>query len=69
MMDHDFSAIKPVENLPGIAGLTPAGQQDRKRRPNLPRRDPQPQETPPGEAAEEQTPQNSDDPHTIDYRA
>ncbi|MBM4026699.1 MAG: hypothetical protein FJ280_15045 [Planctomycetes bacterium] len=70
MMDNDFNAIKPVENLHGVAGLTPAGpRHERKRRQSPPRHGPQSRETAADQAAEEQPPEGRDDPHTIDYCA
>jgi hypothetical protein len=66
MTDNDFNAIKAVENLQNVAGLTPTGQrQERKRRQNPPRRAPRPDETPPDEA----TLERDSDSHRIDYRA
>lgn len=51
MTDNDFDAIKAVENLQNVAGLTPTGQrQERKRRQNPPRRDQEPGGTPPDKA-------------------
>jgi hypothetical protein len=70
MVDNDFTPIRPVENLPNIVGLTPTRQrQERKRRPNTPGRNQRPDKTAPERAQEEQTPEQDDDPHTIDYRA
>jgi hypothetical protein len=70
MMDNDFNAIKPVENLQNVTGLTPTGQrQERKRRPNPPRRGQGPDGTPPDEAAEKEASDRDRDSHTIDYCA
>jgi hypothetical protein len=66
MTDNDFNAIPAVENLQNVAGLTPTGQrQERKRRQGPPRRDQEPGRTPPDKAAAER----DDDSHRIDYRA
>ncbi len=79
MTDSDFNTIQAVENLQNVAGLTPTGQrQERKRRQNPPRRDqegtpnaksgvgdPQSGETPPDKAATE----HDSDSHRIDYCA
>ena len=66
MTDNDFNTIKAVENLPTVAGLTPTGQrQERKRRPTPPRRDQDSGETPPDKAATER----DTDSHKIDYCA
>jgi hypothetical protein len=70
MANSDFNTIKPVENLPNVAGLTPTGQKkEQKRRQNPPRQGQEPQETPPDAAEEEQTPGGDRDSHTIDYCA
>ena len=70
MTDNDFSAIKPVENLPNVTGLTPAGpRQERRRRQNRPRRGPRPEGAPPEEAAPELALEHDSEPHTIDYCA
>ena len=66
MTDNDFNTIKAVENLQNVAGLTPTGQrQERKRRPNSPRRDQESREAPPDKA----TAECDSDLHRIDYRA
>ena len=66
MTDNDFNAIPAVENLQNVAGLTPTGQrQERKRRQGSPRRDQESGRTPPdGTTAE-----RDGDSHRIDYRA
>ncbi len=70
MTENDFSTIKPVENLPNVAGLTPTGQrQERKRRPNAPRPSQKPDAKSVDEAAEQETPERDQDVHMIDYRA
>ena len=70
MANSDFNTIKPVENLQNVAGLTPTGQQqERKRRQNPTRRGQEPREMPPDKAKEEQTPGQDRDSHTIDYCA
>jgi len=69
MADNDFSTIKPVENLQNVAGLTPTGQrQERKRRQNPLRSGREPGGKP-DKAEQEETPERDDDSHTIDYRA
>jgi len=66
MTDNDFQAIKAVENLQNVAGLTPTGhKQERKRRQAPPRRDQGSGATPPDQAAAER----DSDAHRIDYRA
>lgn len=79
MTDNEFNTIPAVENLQNVAGLTPTGQrQERKRRQNPPRRDqegalnakscvgdPEPGGTPPDKAAAE----HDSDAHRIDYCA
>jgi hypothetical protein len=70
MANSDFNTIQPVENLQNVAGLTPTGQQqERKRRQNPLRRGREPQETPPDKAKDEQTPGHDSDSHRIDYCA
>jgi hypothetical protein len=70
MAADDFNAIKPVENLPNVTGLTPAGQrQGRKRRQNPPRRGRESVETRPDDAADGQTSKGDGDAHVIDYCA
>ena len=70
MADSDFNTIKPVENLHNVAGLTPAGQhQERKRRQNPPRQGQTPQEDQADETQNQQTPGHDEDSHTIDYCA
>jgi hypothetical protein len=70
MTDNDFSAIKPVENLPSVAPLTAAGQrQERRRRQNPSRRGAPPDAAPPEEAAPEQASEQDRESHTIDYCA
>jgi hypothetical protein len=70
MANSDFNTIKPVENLQNVAGLTPTGQrQERKRRQNPPRRGQERQGMPPDKAQEEQAPGRDSDSHTIDYCA
>ncbi len=65
MTDNDFNTIKAVENLQNVAGLTPTGQkQERKRRATPPRRDREPGQTPDQTAVERDS-----DAHRIDYRA
>ncbi len=66
MTNDDFNTIQAVENLQNVAGLTPTGQrQERKRRQGPPRRDQEPARTPPEKAAAER----DGDSHRIDYRA
>ena len=66
MTDNDFNTIKAVENLQNVTGPTPTGQrQERKRRQNPPRRDPEPGEAPPDKAVTER----DSDSHKIDYCA
>jgi hypothetical protein len=66
MTDNEFPTIQAVENLQNVAGLTPTGQrQERKRRQNPPRRDPKPEEAPPDQTAAER----DSDAHRIDYCA
>jgi hypothetical protein len=70
MADNDFNIITPVENLQNVPSLTPTGErQERKRRQNPPRKGQGPEETPPKEATEGQTPGRGDDAHQIDYCA
>jgi hypothetical protein len=70
MTNNDFNPVSPVENLPNVARLTPTGQhQERKRRQNPPRRDPETQAAPPDKTEQEQTPEREGDAHVIDYRA
>jgi len=70
MMENDFNTIKPVENLQNVAGLTPAGQQqERKRRPHPPRPHQKPEAAPPAEAAGQETSEQDTDAHLLDYRA
>ena len=70
MSDNEFSAIKPVENLPNVAPLTPAGpRQERRRRQTPARRGPQPDGTRPDEAAPEPPPEQDGPSHRIDYCA
>jgi len=71
MTDNEFNTIQAVENLQNVAGLTPTGQrQERKRRQNPPRRDQEPGETPPDKAAADKAAEERDgDSHKIDYRA
>jgi hypothetical protein len=66
MTDSEFPTIPPVENLQNVASLTPTGRrQERKRRQNPPRRDPEPGEAPPDKTAA----QRESDSHRIDYCA
>ncbi len=66
MTHDDFNAIQAVENLQNVASLTPTGQrQERKRRQNPPRRDPEREGTPPEKDATE----HESDSHKIDYCA
>ncbi len=70
MTDNDFNTIKPVENLQNVAGLTPTGQrQERKRRSNAPRPSPRSDARSPDEAAEQEASEHDKDSHRIDYRA
>jgi hypothetical protein len=70
MMDNEFNPIKPVESLPNVAGVTPAGQRrEQKRRQNPARPGREPQGTPPEAAAEKEPTDRADDSHTIDYCA
>ncbi len=70
MVDNDFNAIRPVENLPNVAHLAPTGQpQERKRRQNPPRRDQGARAAAPDKTEEEQVQERADESHTIDYRA
>ena len=66
MTDNEFPTIQAVENLQNVAGLTPTGQrQERKRRQNPPHRDPEPGAAPPDKDAVE----HESDSHRIDYCA
>ncbi len=66
MNDNDFNTIQAVENLQNVAGLTPAGQrQERKRRQNPSHRDQGPTEAPSDKAAAERDGES----HRIDYCA
>ncbi len=70
MTENDFNTIKPVENLQGVAGLTPAGQQQERKRRSPPRRPRQkPEAMPPAEAAEQEASEQDTDAHLLDYRA
>lgn len=70
MMDHEISAIKPVESLPNVAGVTPTGsRQGQKRRQNPARPGREPEGTRPDQTAEEKPADRADDAHTIDYCA
>jgi hypothetical protein len=75
MADNDFNTIKPVDSLHNIAGLTPAGRREqRKRRHNLhPEAEEEPEQEP-GDSVDERSDmdkltRDDDDPHSIDYRA
>ncbi|MCL5282331.1 MAG: hypothetical protein M1376_20790 [Planctomycetes bacterium] len=66
MNDSEFNTIQAVENLQNVAGLTPMGQrQERKRRQNPPRQDQGPAEAPADKAATER----ENDSQRIDYCA
>ncbi len=66
MTDNDFNTIKAVENLQNVAGLTPTGQgQERKRRQNPPHRDREAGGKPPEKPAVER----DNGSHRIDYCA
>lgn len=70
MTENDFNTIKPVENLQNVAGLTPTGQrQERKRRSNSPRPSQKSDARPEDEATEQETSEQDKDSHMIDYRA
>jgi len=70
MIDNDFNAIKPVENLQNVASLTPTGpRQEGKRRQNPARRGRESNGMTPDEAAEKEASDHDGDAHTIDYRA
>jgi hypothetical protein len=75
MADNDYNAIKPVNSLQNVTGLSPVKQrQERRRRQNL---HSQHEEQPEEESAESPESQNPDeevagddnDQHFIDYRA
>ncbi len=66
MNDSEFNTIPAVENLQNVAGLTPTGQrQERKRRQNPPRGGQGADGTPPDKDATER----ESDAHRIDYCA
>jgi hypothetical protein len=66
MTDSEFQAIPAVENLQNVAGLTPTGpRQERKRRQSPPRRDPERGGAPPDKDVAEP----DSDSHKIDYCA
>jgi hypothetical protein len=70
MTENDFNTIKPVENLHNVAALTPAGQQqERKRRPQPPRPRRKPEAMPPVEATEQEASERGSEAHLLDYRA
>lgn len=70
MMENDFQTIKPVENLQNVAALTPAGQQQaRKRRSPSPRPGQKPGSAAPATAAEQEASEQGTDVHLLDYRA
>ena len=69
MMDNDYSAIPPVENLQNVAALTPTGQRpDQRRRPGAGRRDRKSAEAAPSPGADGPT-ERRDDTHAVDYCA
>ncbi len=70
MTENDFNTVKPVENLQNVAGLTPTGQrQERKRRPHAPRLNRRSDARSADEAAEQEASDRDRDAHMIDYRA
>ena len=70
MTENDFNTIKPVENLQNVAGLTPTGQrQERKRRPTPPRPNQRSDSKSADEAAEQEASEREKEIHMIDYRA
>lgn len=79
MTDSDYNAIRPVESLQTIQGLTSIQRrQERKRRQNAESEshhesEPEPEAEAEAEAEETEEPQanrpNDDDPHSIDYCA
>jgi hypothetical protein len=73
MTDSDYSAIRPVEGLQTIQGLTPIQrQEERKRRQDAKSEShSEPETETETEEAEEPkaNPPNQDDPHSIDYCA
>jgi hypothetical protein len=75
MADNDYNAIKPVDSLHNVTGLSPVKQRhERKRRQNL---DLQHEKQTEGESAEspdsqslnEEVAGDDNDQHFIDYRA
>jgi hypothetical protein len=70
MTDSDFTFIQPVENLHSVQSLTPAKQQEeRKRRQKPPSPQSKPGETPLNETPQAQNPDRNSDQHKIDYCA
>ena len=70
MTDSDFNYIKPVENLHSVQSLTPARQnEERKRRQKPPGQQEQPGDQPTNETPQEPTPDQNTDLHKIDYCA
>jgi hypothetical protein len=70
MATNDLNPIRPVENLPNVAGLTPTGQQqERKRRQNPRRQEQAAQAASPDRTEDEPKREHDGDAHVIDYQA
>jgi len=72
MADNNYTAIKPIQGLQNIGGLTPVEQRkERKRR--QPRSEDEEQQEPTNETNTESPPESSSDApapdHSIDFRA
>ncbi len=77
MADNDYNAIKPVDSLHNVTGLSPVKQRhERRRRQNLHSQHEKQPEEESAESPDSQNPDeevagngNENDKHSIDYRA
>jgi hypothetical protein len=75
MADNDYNAVKPVDSLHNVTGLSPVKQRhERRRRQNLhSQNEKQPEEEsaelPDSQSRDEEVSGDGNDQHSIDYRA